>query len=591
LKPQKIIIIIIIIVGLLIVSTCLSCFSIQKIFGIIPVSTCQQTSTTLNIQGNSDFQSQAASEGWSGSGTAESPYLIDGYSIANSEEHLILINNTNLYFQISNCIFDGEVNLNIGIYLINSSHGTINKNQIKRTSSGIVLQSCEEITILENIMQDIGLEEEEDLPLPEYPSGIRLFASDNSTIVKNNIQGTALLIGGGIHLVNSRDNHIEENRIDYTGEGISLYGSCQRNVVFNNSCTRTYAGVGIWPYGDPNNNRDNLFLNNTFDTFQCDGIGVMGFNNTYAYNIIRNGGMVIFESGVQWGIGILISHDKATTINCTIKHNTIKNCFDAILGDAVFCDISHNLILYNKGNAIAISSSSSSNIIASNTLYNNKGYGIELKKEGFHKSKDNIVERNDFIRNNGGNKQAFDWGEDNIFQYNFWDDWTEPDNNMDGIVDTPYSLELDFNEDPYPQTTPNQQHIHLFPPQLIFPNGGEVLNKTVTIQWDPALDTYGHTISYNLYYKTEQEDSWTELASNITNSSYNWDTRDISNGNYTIKVIATCSSGVNAEDVSNAIFTIKNKSTGVPGWTLPIVFLSTVILTIYIHRRRKQHIN
>jgi hypothetical protein len=44
----------------------------------------------------------------------------------------------------------------------------------------------------------------------------------------------------------------------------------------------------------------------------------------------------------------------------------------------------------------------------------------------------------------------------NSFSYNYWDDWTEPDNNNDGVVDEPYLLDGDINRyDEFPLTSPN----------------------------------------------------------------------------------------------------------------------------------------
>ena len=60
----------------------------------------------ISIDGNGDFTSTAASEGWLGDGTAISPYLIDGYNIISGIK-AISVNNTNVYFRISNCSFSG----------------------------------------------------------------------------------------------------------------------------------------------------------------------------------------------------------------------------------------------------------------------------------------------------------------------------------------------------------------------------------------------------------------------------------------------------------------------------------------------------
>ena len=59
---------------------------------------------------------------------------------------------------------------------------------------------------------------------------------------------------------------------------------------------------------------------------------------------------------------------------------------------------------------------------------------------------------NNFINNNQGAIQAWDDGQFNNFSSNFWDDWTMPDSNQDGVVDEPYSIaENAKNQDVIPQ--------------------------------------------------------------------------------------------------------------------------------------------
>ncbi|MHA2092267.1 MAG: hypothetical protein ACW98K_15565 [Candidatus Kariarchaeaceae archaeon] len=60
----------------------------------------------ISINGNADFHSQAASEGWDlggiRDGSAGKPYIIGGYTITNPAFVAISIHNTDLYFEITN---------------------------------------------------------------------------------------------------------------------------------------------------------------------------------------------------------------------------------------------------------------------------------------------------------------------------------------------------------------------------------------------------------------------------------------------------------------------------------------------------------
>ncbi|MFX0065777.1 MAG: hypothetical protein ACFFC7_26690 [Candidatus Hermodarchaeota archaeon] len=59
----------------------------------------------ISINGNADFLSQAANEGWNGTGTSVDPIIITGYNISNESGCLLEIKNTNLHFNVTNNFF------------------------------------------------------------------------------------------------------------------------------------------------------------------------------------------------------------------------------------------------------------------------------------------------------------------------------------------------------------------------------------------------------------------------------------------------------------------------------------------------------
>ncbi|MFX1252361.1 MAG: S8 family serine peptidase [Promethearchaeota archaeon] len=89
---------------------------------------------------------------------------------------------------------------------------------------------------------------------------------------------------------------------------------------------------------------------------------------------------------------------------------------------------------------------------------------------------------------------------------------------------------------------------------VISPNGGEALSNTVTITWT-ASDPDGDTLTFTVYYWDGS--TWFELASDLTDTSYEWDTTSVSDGS-SCKIRIGASDGTfTTEDESNT-FTINN---------------------------------
>ncbi|TFG07191.1 hypothetical protein EU522_00940, partial [Candidatus Thorarchaeota archaeon] len=90
-------------------------------------------------------------------------------------------------------------------------------------------------------------------------------------------------------------------------------------------------------------------------------------------------------------------------------------------------------------------------VIRGNRMENCDSYGILLGTSTL-----DTTARQNVLVDNGGTCQVCDDGTDNVVVYNYYDDWTTPDANSDGIVDVPYDLDGDAsNQDPYPLTAPD----------------------------------------------------------------------------------------------------------------------------------------
>jgi parallel beta-helix repeat protein len=286
-----------------------------------------------------------------------------------------------------------------------------------------------------------------------------------------------------------------------------------------------------------------------------------------------------FEGFSQSFPGIELNNVKHVTFENNIINN---NDLAVALYSSSYINFYNNSI-YSNIMGIRIDSSHRNNI-KGNKISNNQQIAISLESQ----SSSNFITWNEFIGNNKDNisySQAVDNRRFNVnipeannsFSYNYWDDWTSPDNNSDGIVDIPYSIQgsNEGNSDRFPLA-----HLHILTkPTLIYPNGGEILNDTIEIKWVSLNDSFNHSIVYSVYYSTNDGIDWDILISEIIATNYTWDTTLFDDRtNYLIKVVVSCPvSGFSYEDISDQAFSIDNFTV-----QNSFVVISTLLLPIFI---------
>ncbi|MHA2335855.1 MAG: right-handed parallel beta-helix repeat-containing protein [Candidatus Hodarchaeales archaeon] len=109
----------------------------------------------------------------------------------------------------------------------------------------------------------------------------------------------------------------------------------------------------------------------------------------------------------------------------------------------------------------------------------------------------------------------------------------------------------------------NEEHT-LSKPEILYPNGSEVLNGTVLVDWMDSVDSLGHQVYYDISLTSNNGTTWKLLASNLTDSQYNMSSRYLFPfTDYKLKVYATDYLGLNATDETDGPFTIDN---GYPGY-------------------------
>ncbi|MCK4717149.1 MAG: right-handed parallel beta-helix repeat-containing protein, partial [Thermoplasmata archaeon] len=291
----------------------------------------------------------------------------------------------------------------MGIWLSNSENNIITNNLVTGNYYGIILDYSRGSTIVDNrvIFNDWN--------------SISLSYS-NDSLVANNIAGNTLM---GV-----------------TGTGISVSYSNNVTITSNDANNNTGSGISLWASHN-NTIRDNTANNNN------NGIRLRNsMNNTIENNTANNN---------DNGIILYTSH------NNNVTNNNVNMNIDS--GIFIIFSSQINLIdgneIHSNGNGVYFRDSNSNNTISNNSISMSTSYGFY---SDFSASFNNSIYHNNIISNA---IQAYSVG-NNTWNLpypsggNYWSDWTIPDVNADGFVDTPYpNIAGGANQDMWPHTVPN----------------------------------------------------------------------------------------------------------------------------------------
>jgi parallel beta-helix repeat protein len=184
----------------------------------------------IMINGDANFSATALLGGWSGDGSPENPYIIDGLGIdlwdADAGMCCIVIENTRVSFTISNCNLTGAHCFSFGqggdgIYLGNVTNGELVDNIIDNNHKGILLVGSDYNTVANNTCSS-------------NDDGIALSGSHSNTVANNTCSSNDY----GIALYESHSNTVSDNTCNYNRIGIYLQHSQSANNVVNNTCWR-----------------------------------------------------------------------------------------------------------------------------------------------------------------------------------------------------------------------------------------------------------------------------------------------------------------------------------------------------------------
>ncbi|MEM4308637.1 MAG: NosD domain-containing protein [Thermoplasmata archaeon] len=220
-----------------------------------------------------------------------------------------------------------------------------------------------------------------------------------------------------------------------------------------------------------------------------------------------------------------------TAMNCNAGINLNYSCdSNQIFGNNLLSNNHGLFLLYSNGNNISANTlknnnigvqvqSSNTNLITANDFSFNLIFGVNITSS----STGNRIHTNNFISNGNINKQSADNGTANYWNTsiagNFWDDWTSPDANHDGIVDNPYTINGSaLAKDYYPLAAkaPAIQIVHT-------PPGTAYLNQPIIIVAE--IKSIYNLTDAKLYYRPVGSSTWyaltmTRTSGNATDGIY-----------------------------------------------------------------------
>ncbi|MHA1686441.1 MAG: NosD domain-containing protein [Candidatus Heimdallarchaeaceae archaeon] len=391
-----------------------------------------------------------------GSGTADNPYLVEGYNITTNNPYGIMIKNTTRCFTIRHCFINGASESAIFVSNVSLSIVQIHNNILK-SSVAISIEYCSQIRIVENNATGIFAISSEDIFISNnICSGVVWVMNSQKIIISSNYCLNDLWETGGIFVKQSSSVLIERNNVSSNELGgiycqDSEYITVKENFCLNN----TYHGGICFINVTRSSILDNICIDNKQENIKIRNCTTITITNNTSANTQRFHHW--FGDIVGWGIlitndidedcsdiiieqnecvnntyGIALLHCNGTII---VRNNFVWNCYKA------------GIELYNLNNSA----------ITYNTLFRNI-YGVYIAYDIYYNTIEGYVERicynntvhhNNFIENNlNGSSQAYDaginntWYDPQTLEGNYWSDW-----NGTGV----YAIDGPANSfDPYP---------------------------------------------------------------------------------------------------------------------------------------------
>lgn len=258
----------------------------------------------IRIDGDEYFEVWADSEGWDGDGSADDPWVIEGYSIdGRGMGYGIYIGNVTDHFIVRGChVYNssgriGEYYENSDIYIYNSKNGVVEGNMLtNRVGHGINIVDSEDIDVVENeVYGEVIMDAE--------GHSINIERSRAINVTGNHIEGReeVYTLEHGIFVMDSSEVVIEDNQIEENDHfGIGFFRS-DNNVVKGNWVTENSWGVHL--EGSSNNLIiKNVLLQNGWGVYleESEYDGSSKNNSIYQNDFVRNGRPAWDDYGSIW---------------------------------------------------------------------------------------------------------------------------------------------------------------------------------------------------------------------------------------------------------------------------------------------------
>ena len=327
----------------------------------------------IQINGNSDFSTQATNEGWSGLGSSKNPYIIENYLINGNGLSGITIQNTNVYFIIRNIEIYNAVGTDLaGIFLNNVQNGLINNNSIHDCSNGMYLEKSGFINLTANYIMNID------------------------------VYGFFFHYAFFNHFI-----RMENNQVENVAYGYYLCGS--NFVLTNNSAIHDSFGFSLLFLSNATFT-DNIALYNDNYGFDMSTVNITTFENNTAnfnnnaFNIDESSGLNFTNNTVLYNkIGIEILDSQ----NLEFYNNTVSNNNQGfqIIGELWFPtqnNIFHgNILLNNSDFGFSLIDSVNYNIFSFNQIqFSDRGYFLGREDQFIKQIPSNNIFSSEILTNN-----------------------------------------------------------------------------------------------------------------------------------------------------------------------------------------------
>ena len=365
----------------------------------------------FSIDGNDDFLATAAANNWPGEGTASDPIMIENYQLSSALFGGFSIANTNLHFVMNNNTLDGQGSDKLGVVLDNVVSGSFTNNTVSGYAQAFSAFNSSNLSYYNNVV--VGNAQEgffiESSASVSYSknklsknggSGILVYESYKLVISNNTFDGNSLMavrdptvLSASISLVASSSATAIYNKISGSyGMGVMLFAATG-NSVKQNTITGS-AQDGVYVLGS----ESSAVGGNTIDS--NNGRGVAVSSSIYmevSENTIMNSG----EDGLSWinsSFGSITGNTITGSTNpvpASAKTNglTTLSIYSGMFMDpSYFNTISGNTI---SGNGVGVFMQGSDyNTFSTNTISNNAQDGFDIIN-----SSSNIIDTNTITGN------------------------------------------------------------------------------------------------------------------------------------------------------------------------------------------------